>query len=72
MTPLRAPTLVAGVMVATTVSVAAQTPPETPPPYRPTLGDLMTTTVQPRHMKLALAGREKSWVYAACESLHSD
>ena len=27
----------------------------------------MTTTVQPRHIKLALAGREKNWVYAAYE-----
>lgn len=27
----------------------------------------MTTTVQPHHMKLALAEREKSWVYAAYE-----
>jgi hypothetical protein len=48
--------------------VAAQTPPEgQPPAYRPGLGDLMTTTVQPRHTKLAFAGREKNWVYAAYE-----
>jgi hypothetical protein len=50
--------------------VAAQTPPEgqpSPPAYRPGLGDLMTTTVQPRHTKLAFAGREKNWVYAAYE-----
>src|SRR6267142_1799294 len=69
-TPLRVPALVAGAMLATTVFVAAQTPPEgqnAPPPYRPGLGDLMTTTVQPRHIKLGLAGREKNWVYAAYE-----
>ncbi len=54
-------------MLANTVSVAAQTRSEAPPPYRPSLGDLMTTTVQPHHMKLALAEREKSWVYAAYE-----
>jgi hypothetical protein len=54
-------------MLANTVSVAAQTRPEAPPPCRPSLGDLMTTTVQPHHMKLALAEREKSWVYAAYE-----
>src|SRR5260221_614819 len=69
-TPLRALALVAGAMLATTVFVAAQTPPEgqnAPPPYRPGLGDLMTMTVQPRHIKLALAGREKNWVYAAYE-----
>lgn len=27
----------------------------------------MTATVQPRHVKLALAGREKNWPYAAYE-----
>ncbi len=27
----------------------------------------MTMTVQPRHIKLALAGREKNWPYAAYE-----
>ena len=36
-------------------------------PYEPGLGDLMTTTVQPRHIKLALAAREKNWIYAAYE-----
>jgi hypothetical protein len=35
--------------------------------YRPGLGDLMTMTVQPRHIKLGLAGREKNWPYAAYE-----
>lgn len=29
-----------------------------PPAYRPGLGDLMTMTVQPRHTKLAFAGKE--------------
>jgi hypothetical protein len=38
-----------------------------PPPYRPGLGDLMTMTVQPRHLKLGLAGRERNWVFAAYE-----
>ena len=27
----------------------------------------MTMTVQPRHIKLALAGRQKNWTYAAYE-----
>ena len=70
MTSVRAITLVAGIMLAAPAFVAAQTPPEgqaPPPAYRPGLGDLMTTTVQPRHIKLALAGREKNWVYAAYE-----
>jgi hypothetical protein len=48
--------------------VGAQVPSDTaPPPYHPSLADLMTTTVQPRHVKLAFAGREKNWVFAAYE-----
>jgi hypothetical protein len=31
------------------------------------LGDLMTAFVQPRHIKLGLAGREQNWLYAAYE-----
>jgi hypothetical protein len=45
----------------------APAPADTSPPYRPGLGDLMTMTVQPRHIKLALAGRQKNWAYAAYE-----
>lgn len=40
---------------------------QTPEPYRPGLGDLMTMTVQPRHIKLALAGAENNWLYAKYE-----
>jgi hypothetical protein len=40
---------------------------QTAVPYRPGLGDLMTMTVQPRHLKLGLAGQEKNWPYAAYE-----
>ena len=40
---------------------------QTAAPYRPGLGDLMTMTVQPRHLKLGLAGQEKNWPYAAYE-----
>jgi hypothetical protein len=31
------------------------------------LGDLMTALVQPRHIKLGLAGSERNWSYAAYE-----
>jgi len=31
------------------------------------LGDLMTAFVQPRHIKLGLAGNERNWLYAAYE-----
>jgi hypothetical protein len=43
---------------------AAQSAPQ---PYRPGLGDLMTMTVQPRHIRIALAGRARNWVYARYE-----
>lgn len=45
----------------------AQSPPQEQHVYLPGLGDLMTTTVQPRHIKLALAGQQKNWIYAAYE-----
>jgi hypothetical protein len=44
----------------------AQTP-AAPKAFRPSLGDLMTMIVQPRHAKLGLAGQEKNWAYAAYE-----
>jgi hypothetical protein len=40
---------------------------EAAPAYRPGLGDLMTMTVQPRHLKVGLAGQEKNWAFAAYE-----
>ena len=50
------------------LTVGAQAPSDNAPlPYRPSLGDLMSTIVQPRHVKLAFAGREKNWVFAAYE-----
>ena len=66
MTSVRAIAIVAGAVLAAPAFVAAQTP-EAPPAYRPGLGDLMTATVQPRHIKLGFAGREKNWAYAAYE-----
>jgi hypothetical protein len=43
---------------------------QAPPPlasYRPGLGDLMTMTVQPRHLKVGLANQQRNWTYAAYE-----
>ncbi len=40
-------------------------PPQAAPPYRPSLADLMTAAIQPRHVKLGLAGQEKNWLLAA-------
>jgi hypothetical protein len=63
--------LAALAIAAVPIMAAAQTAPGTqggtPAAYRPSLGDLMTTTVQPRHIKLALAGKEKNWPYAEYE-----
>jgi hypothetical protein len=39
--------------------------PETPD--HPGLGELMTAFVQPRHIKLGLAGTQQNWAYAAYE-----
>jgi hypothetical protein len=36
-------------------------------PFRPGLGELMTAFVQPRHIKLGLAGAAQNWDYAAYE-----
>jgi hypothetical protein len=53
-------------------SAPANTTPATPavtptPDYHPSLGDLMTMAVQPRHTKLGLAGQAKNWPYAQYE-----
>ena len=38
------------------------------PDYHPSFGDLMTMAVQPRHIKLGMAGKARNWEYAAYES----
>lgn len=35
--------------------------------YQPGLGDMMTMTVQPRHIKLGIAGQQRNWLYADYE-----
>jgi hypothetical protein len=54
--------VVAGILLALVSDATAQQR-----PYSPGLGDLMTMTVQPRHAKLGLAGREANWRYADYE-----
>jgi hypothetical protein len=45
---------------------AAPVPTAPPPVLKPfSFGDLMDTLVQPRHVKLALAGRAQNWALAA-------
>lgn len=46
---------------ATTTTAAAAVP------YLPSMSDLMNIGVQPRHIKLWMAGKEQNWVYAAYE-----
>jgi hypothetical protein len=41
-----------------------------PPVYRPVMSDLMNSIIQPRHVKLWLAGKDRNWVYADYE-LHN-
>src|SRR4051812_25251187 len=38
------------------------------PDYHPSLADIMTMAVQPRHTKLGLAGRARNWTYVAYEA----
>ncbi|MSP01594.1 MAG: cytochrome family protein [Acetobacteraceae bacterium] len=60
--------LTVALVIATPSAARAQTAADTPVAvYLPGLGDLMTMTVQPRHIKLGLAGREKNWAYATYE-----
>src|SRR5580704_16690413 len=75
MPPLvRASVALAGLvtLVAPGLGLAQQQPMNMPQakstaPYHPGLGDLMTAYVQPRHIKLGLAGQEQNWDYAAYE-----
>ena len=45
---------------------AAPAPPQ--PDYHPSMGDLMTMAVQPRHTKLGYAVKARNWPYAAYEA----
>jgi hypothetical protein len=68
--PQRGPWLVLTASVALALApagapVRAQT---AQPDYHPSLADLMTLAVQPRHIKLALAGRARNWPYLAYEA----
>jgi hypothetical protein len=56
-----------GTIAGSLVAVAQNAPATAPQAYRPGLGDLMTMTVQPRHIKLLLAGHELNWTYAKYE-----
>ena len=52
------------VVLALAVSASTVAIAQTPPPSQPGMGDLMVTIVQPRHLKLGLAGQARNWDYA--------
>lgn len=60
--------LAVGLAMTAAAAVSAQTPTSEPPPFRPTLGDLMTMVVQPRHLKIGVAGQARNWEYLAYEA----
>jgi hypothetical protein len=47
-------------------ALSAAPPPQ--PDYHPSMADMMTMAIQPRHTKLGLAGRLRNWTYAAFEA----
>jgi len=54
-------------IVAIAVAAALAVPSLATAQHPAALGDLMTAFVQPRHIKLGLAGSEQNWPYAAYE-----
>ncbi len=58
----------AGTAQTLPVSATPAAPAANPTPdYHPSLGDLMTMAIQPRHTKLGLAGQAGNWPYAKYE-----
>ena len=55
------------VLIAVAAALAVPIPATAQQPHAAALGDLMTAFVQPRHIKLGLAGTERNWPYAAYE-----
>lgn len=52
---------------ATPATTATSTSTSTVADYHPSMGDLMTIAVQPRHIKLGLAVQNRNWAYAKYE-----
>ena len=59
--------LIALAVGLTPLVAVSQPPPPASAAYQPGLGDLMTMAVQPRHLKIGLAGQQRNWTYAAYE-----
>lgn len=61
----------AGLLALAAFSAALAQPPAPAgpqPDYHPSFGDLMTFAVQPRHIKLGIAGKARNWEYATYEA----
>ncbi len=76
---IRTSLLIAAVCFAAEAALAQTVPSSQPtsqpasqppamPDYHPSFGDLMTFAVQPRHIKLGIAGHARNWTYAAFEA----
>jgi hypothetical protein len=57
----------ANAQAAPTAAPAAAAATVVQPDYHPSMGDLMTMAVRPRHIKLGLAGKQSNWPYASYE-----
>jgi len=74
MSAMRLAVLAAGLASALAIGAQAADAPAAPaaqpaqPEYHPSFGDLMTFAVQPRHIKLGVAGHARNWTYAAYEA----
>jgi hypothetical protein len=60
------------VLCASSAALTQPAPPDmsaaqTQADYHPSMGDLMTMAIQPRHIKLQLAGVQRNWSYAEYE-----
>jgi hypothetical protein len=62
---LRRAAAVCALALAGATGAVAQPPPQ--PDYHPSLADLMTMAVQPRHTKIGLAGQARNWGYLTYE-----
>jgi hypothetical protein len=65
--PVRAARADASPPSASVATTSASAPAVAQPDYHPSFGDLMTMAVQPRHIKLGVAGHAGNWAYAGYE-----
>jgi hypothetical protein len=59
--------LAAGAALLAPLGYAAAPAPDAEPIYKPVTSDIMNDVIQPRHIKLWLAGKNKNWAFAEYE-----